>query len=309
MGKAGYIFFVLSFVLAGLILSSCHSDKKSLLAQIESEEKVIDSGGSVTDEDLWHLSDLYRLFLDKWPGDKERYCRFTYRKAGVMARLDMLDSAKLLLQESIFSCADIRDVHPFALDLLIAVLSKDERNSYLASAIRRGISDRYPAFYNGSITRSPGGGDVSLYQMWYQAEMHFDTVSTIPPRSAMQRHIETAQALSLVYPRDEETVPEAMYKAARYAYAMGEYKVGVELLEWIKEHHPKVEIAPSAIVLLGFLYENELNDLTKAQRSYEFFLNKYPKHPMKDQVEASIQHLGKSPDELIEIFRAREQEE
>lgn len=288
-------------------MTSCHSDKKSLLAQIESEEQLLDSGQPVSDQDLLHLSDLYRLFLDKWPRDKERNCRFTYRKAGVMARLNMLDSAKVLVQDAIFNCAEMREVHPFALDMMIAILSENEQNEYLASAIRRGISDRYPSFYNGSVTRSLEGSDVSLYQVWYQTETHFDTISSTPIRSAMSKHIETAQALSMVYPLDEETVPEAMYKAARYAYAIADYKLGVELLEWIRTHHPKVDIAPAAMVLLGFLYENELNDLANAKEAYEFFLKTYPRHPMKEQVEASVQHLGKSPDELIEMFRAREQ--
>ncbi len=300
---------MLFILLAIGLFWACHSDKKSLLTLIELEEQLIDSGEPVTDDELVHLSDLYRLFLDKWPEDHERYCRFSYRKAGVMVRLNYHDSAKSLLYESIHQCAGLREVHPFALDLLAAIYETEPAFAPMAGFIRRGIADRYPVFYTESGTRATPGGDISLYGVWYDVEAHFDSLDAPPPASAVLRHVYTARALSLVYPGDSESVPAMMYKAAGYAYSIGRVDLAVEMLEWVRFRHPKAESGPGVLVLLGFLYENEKRDLDRAHLVYSQFLESYPGHPMAEQVEASIEHLGKSPDELIEMFRARNEEQ
>jgi outer membrane protein assembly factor BamD (BamD/ComL family) len=60
--------------------------------------------------------------------------------------------------------------------------------------------------------------------------------------------------------------------------------------------------APEALFFLGFVYDNQINDDTKAGTYYNDFLKKYPKHVLAKDVEASIRNLGKTDEELIREF-------
>ncbi len=65
-------------------------------------------------------------------------------------------------------------------------------------------------------------------------------------------------------------------------------------------NYPK---APEALFLKGYVYENNLGRLDKAKVIYEEFLTKYPENEFADDAEVCLRYLGKSPEELIEIFQ------
>lgn len=55
--------------------------------------------------------------------------------------------------------------------------------------------------------------------------------------------------------------------------------------------------------MIGFVYENDLNDLENAKQTYEAFLQKYPNDPdFADDAQMALKNLGKSPEELIKEF-------
>jgi len=51
------------------------------------------------------------------------------------------------------------------------------------------------------------------------------------------------------------------------------------------------------------VYENNLGELAKAEEIYKKFLELYPDNDFADDAEISLKYLGKSPEELIEIFQ------
>jgi tetratricopeptide (TPR) repeat protein len=55
--------------------------------------------------------------------------------------------------------------------------------------------------------------------------------------------------------------------------------------------------------LKGYVYENNLGRLDKAKEIYETFIELYPNNEFADDAEVSLRFLGKSPEELIEIFQ------
>jgi tetratricopeptide (TPR) repeat protein len=59
------------------------------------------------------------------------------------------------------------------------------------------------------------------------------------------------------------------------------------------------------LFLKGYVYENNLGRLDKAKAIYEEFLQKYPDNDFADDAEVSLKYLGKSPEELIEIFQRK----
>lgn len=62
----------------------------------------------------------------------------------------------------------------------------------------------------------------------------------------------------------------------------------------------KSPLAPKALFYEAFLYENILYDTTQARRLYEDFLSYYPEHELADEVRASLENLGKTPEKLLE---------
>lgn len=75
---------------------------------------------------------------------------------------------------------------------------------------------------------------------------------------------------------------EVTFEEASEQYKNGEYKQAVTLLEAFLEQKPKDPRASLMLFALGHSYV-ELNNLTKAQKVYRQFLNRYPDDIMADK--------------------------
>lgn len=84
----------------------------------------------------------------------------------------------------------------------------------------------------------------------------------------------------------------------------------IDLAERFMKAYPKSDKAPVALFMLAsFVYEDQLNDLDKARAAYQRILDEYPASPFANDAEASIKHLGMSPEDLIKMFEAQQGEE
>lgn len=106
------------------------------------------------------------------------------------------------------------------------------------------------------------------------------------------------------FPQDAET-PTYLFKAAELQRSLRDFPKAIDIYDKIYKNYPKYEKTPHSLFLLGFSYENDMKDLDKAKKCYEDFLGKYPKHELADDVEFSLKNLGKSPEEIIKEFEAR----
>jgi TolA-binding protein len=78
----------------------------------------------------------------------------------------------------------------------------------------------------------------------------------------------------------------------------------IRFYDRILNDFPDYRKAPEALFLKGYVYENNLGRLDKAKEIYEAFIAKYPTNEFADDAEVSLKYLGKSPEELIEIFQS-----
>ncbi len=92
-----------------------------------------------------------------------------------------------------------------------------------------------------------------------------------------------------------------LFKAADISNGIGEYKEAIGLYKTVSEKRDFRKKAV-ALFLQGFIYENQLKDYFQARKVYEEFLKEYPDHVLTDDVNYSLQNLGKSPEELIREF-------
>lgn len=107
------------------------------------------------------------------------------------------------------------------------------------------------------------------------------------------------------YPTSKDA-PEMLLKSADLHRSLKEYQAAINLYQKIATDFPAFEKQAQVLFLQAFVYENELNLLEKAKPLYEKFLQQYPDHDLADDVQFSLQNLGKTPEEIIKGFEQQE---
>ncbi len=105
---------------------------------------------------------------------------------------------------------------------------------------------------------------------------------------------------------NRENADEYLFKAGEIA--MGE-KMTVEAIRYLTrlyDEFPRYEKRAYGLFLLGFVQENYSGNLDEARRIYQLFLMEFPNHEMADDARASIDNLGKSPEEIIRGFEIKD---
>ena len=104
-------------------------------------------------------------------------------------------------------------------------------------------------------------------------------------------------------PNDQQT-PEFLFKALDVAVginAEGPQKA-INIADVLIEKYPDFEMTPMAMFIKGFVYENMIGDLQNAEMTYRQLIEKYPNNPMVEDVKATLENLGLTPEELIRKF-------
>jgi len=103
------------------------------------------------------------------------------------------------------------------------------------------------------------------------------------------------------YP-DDELAPEYTFKAAQRCNVMAQHEQALGLFQSIIEKYPKSQVSEEALFIQGYIYENNLQDYTKAKQVYTTFIEKYPKSELAEDARYAIANLGRTPDEIFENF-------
>jgi len=126
-------------------------------------------------------------------------------------------------------------------------------------------------------------------------------------KNKAQRLVDTYNVFTSKFPQDAET-PGYLFKTAEVLRSLRKFNEAVGVYSRIGKEFPDFEKAPHSLFLEGFSYENDLNDLPKAKVCYEKFIEKYPDHELADDVQFSIDNLGKSPEDIIKGFEKNKKE-
>jgi len=106
------------------------------------------------------------------------------------------------------------------------------------------------------------------------------------------------------FPNDSVT-PKFLFKAASLAMSSGQYQRALGFYDNIYTKYPTFNQAPDCIFVEGFIYDSFLKDTAKAHAKYQEVITKFPNNNLAEQAKAAISALGKSDDELIKEFEAK----
>jgi len=123
--------------------------------------------------------------------------------------------------------------------------------------------------------------------------------------------LQKGKELIEVYGVFTETYPNDTLSAF-YLFRAGELSMNLQLSEQaiaffnkVRTDYPSFYKAPECLFLKAFVFENQLNNLIEAEIFYKEFIAGYPNHSLTDDAVASLEYLGKSPEELVRMFQEK----
>lgn len=119
-----------------------------------------------------------------------------------------------------------------------------------------------------------------------------------------KKYIEIAEAAAnIAKPANPDKYVDLTMRAAAVAKTVENFNKATSLYFNIQHELPAHPKAPTALFMMGFVYENDLQDLPKAKAAYEEFLQRFPSDKdYADDAQMALKNLGKSPEELIKEF-------
>jgi len=99
-----------------------------------------------------------------------------------------------------------------------------------------------------------------------------------------------------------------LFKTAEVLRSLKKFNEAVSVYSKIVSDYPNFDKVPHSLFLKGFSHENDLKNLPQAKGSYEEFLQRFPQHELADDVQFSLDNLGKSPEEIIQEFEKKRKE-
>lgn len=109
------------------------------------------------------------------------------------------------------------------------------------------------------------------------------------------------------FPESSEA-PEALFQIATlYQNKMVKnlsdiecYKKAEQTFRSVFNKYPGNEKAPMALFLSGFILANDLRNFEDATKTYNLFLEKYPKHELAQSAKEELENMGLSPDQILQ---------
>jgi outer membrane protein assembly factor BamD (BamD/ComL family) len=104
---------------------------------------------------------------------------------------------------------------------------------------------------------------------------------------------------------EDSLVPGYTFNAANISMNSGNGPKALTFFQQIIDNYPKYRKAPLCLFFKGYVYENLQHDLGKAKQIYQEFIGKYPDNEFVSAARASIQNLGKTPEQMVREFEER----
>jgi len=105
---------------------------------------------------------------------------------------------------------------------------------------------------------------------------------------------------------DDSRAPDYYFRAGGIAVAAGNYDQGIACYDHIVQKYPDYKYVVEALYQEAMIYDSNLpGQDEKARVLYEQLIHDYPKNKLADDAKAAISHLGKTDEEIVKEFEAK----
>lgn len=105
---------------------------------------------------------------------------------------------------------------------------------------------------------------------------------------------------------EAEDAPDWLFKALEIAVGYLEPQKAIEIGDKLFNQYPNYDKTPVGMFMLGtMVYEDKLGELGKAKMLYDKIIANYPESEFAPVAEQAIINLGKTPEEIIREFEAK----
>ena len=106
------------------------------------------------------------------------------------------------------------------------------------------------------------------------------------------------------YPEDE-LASNYLFKAGELSMNLNMGNQAITYFTKLLNNYENFDKRPETIFLQAFVLENQLNNQKRASDLYKSFMVEYPDHILYKDAKASLDNMGKSLEEIIKTFEAR----
>ena len=147
--------------------------------------------------------------------------------------------------------------------------------------------------------------DVLINEITTLNESLIDTVN-------FYLNIDTAKVLITKYENfikeyeNDSLTPIYLLKVADLSISTKEYNKAISFYETVYNKYSDYKKAPQALFLQAMIYADFLKNESAAKIKYKEFIDKYPNHELTDDAKKSIEFIGKTPAEILEIIQSKD---
>ena len=103
---------------------------------------------------------------------------------------------------------------------------------------------------------------------------------------------------------DSDEAPEALFASAGlYLNVQNDAHKAASAYELVCEKYPASEFGHKGLFAAGYTYANTIGNIERAREVYDRYLKQYPDSSMAETVRFELEHLGMSPEELLESLQ------
>lgn len=104
---------------------------------------------------------------------------------------------------------------------------------------------------------------------------------------------------------DDSLAPQLLFKAADVSLGRNKPNEALKYFNQILNFYHNSAVVPRVLFVKAYTLENYLGRLSDARTGYEEFVRIYPNHEYAKDARQAIKNMGKTPEELIKEFEAK----
>lgn len=283
--------FITLLTLASIFACSTDAPADAFPELVEIEKTLSEDP---TDENL----EQYVRFIDslilREPENKERNAALLQRAAALEFNLNRIPSSAAMLNRAIKSYYMTSHTRK-NVATLANIYENNLSKTSLASYLKKISAD---LFSESNMPRVDADGTPFLSNIEAAKNALYDQKSNKMNFGAAKDFIDYSEAYAMLYPSDERSAG-LIYEAGKVAGYINDHDKAVSLFKWSYNAYPDAEYAPQSLFMIGYTYDNSLNQDELASSYYSMFSDKYAEHELNESVRFLQSNLGKTDEEIF----------